>query len=103
MLKNSQEEDYESPVVKNSKVIDFSGDNYADVLNSSDINLNNFTVSAWFNTTMNVTKPIENAFLINKGGFGTDREGFNINYGLWLGNREELTGDLRLSLEMIII
>ncbi|HEU4482088.1 MAG TPA: hypothetical protein VFR65_03450 [Nitrososphaeraceae archaeon] len=52
---------------------------------------------------MNVTKPIENAFLINKGGFGTDREGFNINYGLWLGNREELTGDLRLSLEMIII
>jgi hypothetical protein len=87
----AQEED-ESPVVKNSKVIDFSGINYADVVNSRDINLNSFTVSVWFNTTMNVTKSIDNAFLINKGGFGTDREGFNLNYGLWLGNRERVNG-----------
>ena len=86
------QEDNETPVVKNSKVIDFSGVNYADVVNSRDINLNSFTVSTWFNTTMNVTKPIDNAFLINKGGFGTEREGFNLNYGLWLGNRERVNG-----------
>ena len=49
---------------------------------------------------MNVTGNIDNAFLTNKGEFGTDRDGFNINYGLWLGNRERvnwgfetLTGD----------
>jgi hypothetical protein len=82
----------ESPVVKNSKVINFSGVNYADVVNSRDINLNSFTVSIWFNTNMNVTGDIDNAFLINKGGFGTDREGFNLNYGLWLGNRERVNG-----------
>ena len=86
------QEENESPVVKNSKVINFSGVNYADIVNSRDIHLNSFTVSTWFNTNMNVTGQIENAFLINKGGFGTDREGFNLNYGLWLGNRERVNG-----------
>ena len=79
------------PVVKNSKVIPFSGINYADIVNSRDINLNSFTVSVWFNTAMNVTAG-NNAILINKGGIGTDREGFNLNYGLWLGNRERVNG-----------
>ncbi|MGI0051705.1 MAG: hypothetical protein ACRD8K_08210, partial [Nitrososphaeraceae archaeon] len=88
---SAQEED-ESPVVKNSKMINFSGINYADVVNSRDIHLNSFTVSLWFNTTMNATGQIDNAFLINKGGFGSDREGFNLNYGLWLGNRERVNG-----------
>ena len=86
------QEEIDPPVVKNSKVINFTGVNYADVVNSRNINLNSFTVSTWFNTTMNVTEPIDNAFLINKGGFGTDREGFNLNYGLWLGNRERVYG-----------
>jgi Concanavalin A-like lectin/glucanases superfamily len=88
---SAQEED-ESPVVKNSKIINFSGTNYADVVNSRDIHLNSFTASVWFNTTMNATGQIDNAFLINKGGFGSDREGFNLNYGLWLGNRERVNG-----------
>src|SRR5688500_17136181 len=80
-----------SPVVKNSKIIDFSGVNYADVVNSRDINLNGFTVSVWFNTVMNVTSG-NNAFLLNKGGFGSDRAGFNLNYGVWLNNREQVGG-----------
>ena len=46
---SAQEED-ESPVVKNSKIINFSGINYADVVNSRDIHLNSITVSLWFNT-----------------------------------------------------
>ena len=79
------------PVVKNSKVIPFSGINYADVVNSRDISLNGFTVSVWFNTAMNVTSG-NNAFLLNKGGFGSDRAGFNLNYGLWLNNREQVGG-----------
>ena len=80
-----------SPVVKNSKIIDFSGVNYADVVNSRDINLNGFTVSVWFNTPMNVTSG-NNAYLLNKGGFGSDRPGFNLNYGIWLNNREKVLG-----------
>jgi Concanavalin A-like lectin/glucanases superfamily len=80
-----------SPVVKTSKIIEFTGVNYADVTNSRDINLNSFTVSLWFNTEMNVTGR-DVAFLINKGGFGSDRPGFNLNYGIWLDNRERITG-----------
>jgi Concanavalin A-like lectin/glucanases superfamily len=79
------------PVVKNSKVIPFSGINYADVVNSRDINLNSFTVSVWFNTAMNVTSG-NNAILLNKGGFGSDRPAFNLNYGIWLNNREQVQG-----------
>ena len=79
------------PVVKNSKVIPFSGINYADVVNSRDINLNSFTVSVWFNTAMNVTSG-NNAILLNKGGFGSDRPAFNLNYEIWLNNREQVQG-----------
>jgi Concanavalin A-like lectin/glucanases superfamily len=85
-----------SPVVKNSKIIEFSGINYADVVNSRDINLNGFTVSVWFNTAMNVTSG-DNAFLLNKGGFGSDRPGFNLNYGIWLNNREQVGGGFETS------
>jgi hypothetical protein len=46
---------------------------------------------------MNITGQIDNAFLINKGGFGTDREGFNLNYGLWLGTRERVNGGFETS------
>jgi hypothetical protein len=84
------QEENKPPVVKSSKIIEFSGINYADVTNSNDINLNSFTVSVWFNTAMNVTGR-DVAFLINKGGFGTERAGFNLNYGIWLNNREQVT------------
>jgi hypothetical protein len=43
---SQQEDDITSPVVKSSKIINFNGVNYADVLNSTDIILNGFTVSA---------------------------------------------------------
>src|SRR5215203_3304608 len=76
----AQEEDNSLPVI-----------NYADVTNSTDINLNSFTVSVWFNTAMNVTGR-DVAFLLNKGGFGSDRSGFNLNYGIWLNSREQVGG-----------
>ena len=90
------QEENNPPVVKNSKIIEFSGINYADIVNSRDINPNSFTVSVWFNTTMNVTSG-NNAFLLNKGGFGSDRAGFNLNYGIWLNNREKVSSGFETS------
>ena len=87
---HAQEVNETPPVIKNSKIINFTGVNYADVVNSTEFNLINFTVSTWFNTNMNVTGR-DVAFLINKGGFGTERAGFNLNYGIWLNNREQVT------------
>jgi hypothetical protein len=91
----AQEED-EPQVIKNSKIINFTGVNYADVVNSRDINLNSFTVSTWFNTNMNVTGR-DVAFLINKDGIGTELPGYNLNYGLWLNNREQIIGGFEAS------
>jgi hypothetical protein len=76
----AQEED-EPPVIKNSKLIEFNGTNYVDVVNSHDISLNSFTVSTWFNPNNNVSGR-DIAFLINKGGIGTELSGYNLNYGL---------------------
>jgi hypothetical protein len=86
----------EPQIIKNTKIINFTGVNYADVVNSRDINLNSFTISTWFNTNMNVTGR-DVAFLINKGGIGTELPGYNLNYGLWLNNREQVTGGFEAS------
>src|SRR5215216_5403023 len=90
------QEENKSPVVKNSKIMEFSGVNYADVVTSGNISPNSFTVSVWFNTAMNVTGR-DVAFLINKGGFGSERLGFNLNYGIWLNNREKVSGGFETS------
>ena len=86
------QEENNIPIVKYSKIIEFSGINYIDIVNRLDINPNSFTVSVWFNTVMNVTGVIDNAILLNKGGFGSDRPGFNLNYGVWINNREKVSG-----------
>jgi hypothetical protein len=85
----------EPPVINNLKIIEFNGTNYADVVNSRDVNLNSFTVLTWLNTNMNVTGR-DIAFLINKGGIGTELPGHNLNYGLWFGNRERVNGIMLL-------
>jgi len=90
------QEENKSPVVKNSKIMEFSGVNYADVVTSGNISPNSFTVSVWFNTAMNVPGR-ELAFLLNKGGSGSDRDGFNLNYGIWLNNREKVSGGFESS------
>ena len=42
-----------------------------------------FTVGAWFNTNNTFQT---NAFLVNKGGVGSDTLGYNMNYGIWMTN-----------------
>jgi Concanavalin A-like lectin/glucanases superfamily len=88
----TQDENNSSPIIMSSKVIEFTGNNYGEIVNSSNINLNSFTISLWFKTSMNVTGEVDGAFLINKGGLGTDLPGINLNYGMWLNNREQLSG-----------
>lgn len=63
--------------------VTLSGSNYTDINNSSSLRLLNFSVAAWFQTassdsTSNVT------FIVNKGGIGSDSNGTNLNYGLWM-------------------
>ena len=47
---------------------------------------------------MNVIGKIDNVFLLNKGWFGSDRPGSNLNYGIWLNNREKAAGGFETSI-----
>jgi phospholipase C len=45
--------------------------------------LQKFTVAVWFNTNNTF---LNNAFLVNKGGVGSDTKGYNMNYGIWMNS-----------------
>lgn len=51
--------------------------------------LQKFTVSTWFNTNNSF---LENAFLVNKGGVGSDTKGYNMNYGIWMNSYGNIVG-----------
>ena len=66
----------------------FSGENYTDISASTQsLQLNHFTIAVWIKTTCssNIT------YIVNKGGIGSDKPGFNMNYGIWLTS-EKLRG-----------
>ncbi|MGD1837541.1 MAG: LamG domain-containing protein [Nitrososphaeraceae archaeon] len=77
------------PIITHSKVLTFSGSSHADVKNSSSMQLTDYTISLWFSTQDDIESQKE-AFLINKGGTGTERSGFNMNYGIWLSDKEKI-------------
>ncbi len=50
----------------------------------------NFTISLSFNS--NPSNAGKESFLINKGGIGKETAGNNLNFGIWLNEKEHLTG-----------
>ena len=50
--------------------------------------LQKFTLEVWFNTNSSF---MTDAFLLNKGGIGSDREGNNMNYGIWMDSTGKIT------------
>jgi hypothetical protein len=53
-----------------------------------------FTVTAWFKTDSSFSG---NAVIVNKGGFGTDSIGQNLNYGVWMDKNERVVGGFELA------
>ena len=58
------------------------------------LKLSKFSVAAWFKTTSNFGSE---ASIVNKGGFGTDSSGNNMNYGIWMTSSEKLQGGFETS------
>jgi hypothetical protein len=58
------------------------------------LKLTKFSVAAWFKTTSNFG---DEAYIVNKGGHGTDTAGNNMNYGLWMTTSERIQGGLETS------
>jgi hypothetical protein len=76
-----------------------SGSNYTDIASNSSLQLTKFSVAIWFRTNMDVPF-VSEAYVVNKGGIGSNSPGQNMNYGIWMtdsgiirGGFENSSGD----------
>ena len=65
--------------------LSLTGSNYDEVPSTSSLQLSQFSVAAWFKTSVDFTS---DAFIVNKGGAGSDSSGQNLNYGIWMNSLE---------------
>jgi hypothetical protein len=66
-----------------------TGSNYSDIASNNTLQLTTFSVASWFRTTMDVPFGVQ-AFIVNKGGIGSDGLGNNMNYGIWMTSSESI-------------
>jgi hypothetical protein len=64
-----------------------TGTNYHDEPDSANLRLTQFTVAAWFKTSANFASE---AFIVNKGGIGSDSAGQNQNYQISMTSAEQI-------------
>ena len=67
-----------------------SGSNYTQVSSSTSLQLTTFSVASWFKTS---TDFASNAFIVNKGGSGSDTSGQNMNYGISMSTTENIIAE----------
>jgi hypothetical protein len=71
-----------------------TGSTFNDTPDSVSLRLNQFTVAAWFKTSTNFSS---DAYIINKGGVGSDSSGQNLNYGIWMTSTEKVKAGFETS------
>src|SRR5687768_3576641 len=71
-----------------------TGSSFNDTPDSASLRLNQFTVAAWFKTSTNFAS---DAFIVNKGGVGSDSAGQNLNYGIWMASTEQIKAGFETS------
>ena len=65
--------------------ITLAGSNYEEILSTESLQLTEFSIAAWFRTTMSLSNGSD-AVIANKGGFGSETAGDNMNYGILMVN-----------------
>jgi hypothetical protein len=58
------------------------------------LQLSQFGVVAWFKTSTNF---VSDAFIVNKGGVGSDSSRQNLNYGIWMTSAEKVKAGFETS------
>jgi hypothetical protein len=71
-----------------------TGSTFDDTPDSASLKLNQFTVASWFKTTTNFGS---DAYIVNKGGVGSDSSGQNLNYGIWITSSEQIKAGFETS------
>jgi hypothetical protein len=69
--------------------LSLQGLTFQDIPDNESLKLDNFTIATWFRTNPNYTEP---GHIVNKGGMGTDEEGMNLNYGIWINENNAVAG-----------
>lgn len=69
--------------------LSLQGSTFQDIPDSDSLNLSNFSIATWFRTSANNTEP---GHIVNKGGMGTDEQGMNLNYGIWMNENNAVAG-----------
>jgi hypothetical protein len=70
------------------------GNDNHDVPSSSNLQLSKFSVAAWFKTSKNYAS---DAYIVNKGGSGSESKGKNMNYGIWMTSSEKIRAGFETS------
>ena len=71
-----------------------TGSSYFDVSSSPSLQLSQFSVAAWFKTSSDFGTDV---MIVNKGGFGSETAGQNINWGIWMNSAEKIKGGFESS------
>jgi hypothetical protein len=71
-----------------------TGTTYLDTPDRPALRLPLFTAAAWFKTSSFYSG---NAMIVNKGGFGSESAGQNMNYGIWFNSNEKLVAGFETS------
>jgi len=71
-----------------------TGSSYFDVASSPSLKLSQFSAAAWFKTSSNFAG---DAVIVNKGGFGSETAGQNMNWGIWMDSAERIKGGFETS------
>ena len=74
--------------------LSLSGSNFYDVNSTSILQLSEFSVATWFKTSSDFNT---DSFIVNKGGFGFEDAGLNMNYGLYMTMDEQVRGGFETS------
>ncbi|HJU79044.1 MAG TPA: Ig-like domain-containing protein, partial [Nitrososphaeraceae archaeon] len=74
--------------------LSLTGSNYQDTASSTALRPSQFSVAVWFKTSSNFGS---DAFIVNKGGVGSDSSGQNLNYGIWMNSGEQIKAGFETS------
>ena len=77
--------------------LSLDGTTFKDILHNDTLTLNNFAIAAWIKTNQQPMKS-ETAQLVNKGGFNSEEEGDNMNYGIWFSENGNIQGGFETKL-----
>ena len=61
---------------------------------SPSLRLSQFSVAAWFKTSADFST---DAVIVNKGGFGSESAGQNMNWGIWMNSAQQVKGGFETS------